>query len=480
MPSVSKPPSVGSLGGGNPPKCLRARVVNILPSGVIMVGLLERPLEKNLRSAGPLIGPKPLTIKVGDTVHVIRNRSGSFEFLRIEEKAAAPDLATAIRSAVEAVPSELEIEQTERHQIVKPAISPAPPPPQTTPEPAAAKISSSGVLENTFEILSDGKHLNKRMLQRPTAELIVELERWLEQAKEVVTCYISETKLNWTSNLVRIRGDIAKIAKLIPRLSEHIKQAPQTFVVPVPENIALEITDKVPEPPVSPAELPAPKSVAPNPLEAPGKPVQASRLTPEEEELRRIFEKHGLNTPIVRLFIEVQTLLISNFAAHRTLEQIRSLHETVKMLLAEGRFDAECNAGEFESHIEINRELYRQTFKEFAIKFERYLNAKDIDPMRLIDNYFRTGNKELVFKACSKYEISFLEKRRLDSEDQKRASDLVVWLKFLFIGDNLTLEYPSLKYQPATAAEPEKGYLEKLSLRRMLAALEEYLKSGQR
>ena len=470
MKPASKIGSIGSVGGGNPPSYLRARVVNILSNGVIMVNLLAKPLEKNLRSAGPLTGPKPLDIKVGDIVDVLRTHSGSFQFVRIAEKAAALKPTAPICSPEKAIPVAIETDQTEKHQNVKPA-TPSTPLPSAVPETSGAYKVSPTMLENTIELLSEGKRLNKSMIQQPCAETKAKAKRWIAQANEMIACFRSETMQGWTSNLVRIRSEIADIAEVITKLSKRIGQITPAFVIPVPENISMDITEKVTEQKTTVPQPPASKPIAQQPSQAPIKP-QSSRLTPEEEEVLRIFDKHGLNTPIVRLFIAVQNLANMNWGRTHPLEEVRSLHETVKFLLNGENFDAACDDAELLSSREVNRPLYRKTFEEFAAKFDRYLNVKDIDPEQLIDNYFRTSKIKHTVDACCFYDRKLLEKGQLDGSDKERIKYLEVWLKFLSSDDNLTAEYPELK------DKPERAVWQKALFREALAVLKKYYKAG--
>ena len=174
-PVVMKPISgagpIGGIGGGNPPAILRARVVNILPSGVIMVNLLAKPADKNLRSTGPLTGPKPIDINILDLVEVRRTRSGMFEFVRIAEKAVAFDHNdTPDYPIAEAVPTAIETAPTEEHRIVT-APRPAAPPPAVVPEISGVYHAFPSMLNNTVELLGAGKRLKRAMIQQPSAEI---------------------------------------------------------------------------------------------------------------------------------------------------------------------------------------------------------------------------------------------------------------------------------------------------------------------
>jgi len=450
----------GGIGSGHSPGILRAVVLNIRPGPVIIVKLLVASPEAYVRSIGSLFGKFPSQIKIGDIVDV-RSRQGYFEFVRMAEKAADQTPVKPASQPDDAVPQVLETEKTELPLSTRTGLTVSSRPSNIAIEPSAANKAFPHLLENTAELLGEGKRLNRLLLQQPSAEIRSKAESWIVQAKEMIAYFRSETMRGWTSNLVRIRGDIIDIANFISKLTKRMGRIAPIFVIPVPENISLDITEKVAEP-----ASPAPQS----------KPIEPSAKDIRSVETKKEDQKPGncsfVGWAIVQCFIFVSDLVKSNRWRTLKIEQVRQLHEHVDKMVRGYNFELACQEEEKLGGKIPNRALYRQIFEEFAVKFGHYLNTKGLDPEKLIDNPFRTMSLDFLAQACRYFDRDHLERGGLDVSEREKVESLKIWLNFILSGNNLILEYKGLNNR---TEEQEKH---KITFRKALVVIDKYYKAG--
>ena len=434
-----KPPRItppSSISRGNPIGILRAEVINILNASAIMV----KPLESGFK-ASTLIGFGTAKFKIGDMLTVIRTSQGSYKFIKIAEA-----------TEESAVPQTLEVDKTEIMQTTVPAVPPILPSLAPSVSSAANNVFPH-LLENTTELLGQGKKLNRLVIQQPSAETKAKAEGWIVHAKEIIACYRTETSRGWTSNLVRIRSDLVNIAILIPKLLKLLKQGAQMFVIPVPGTISMDITEKVPAPKKTTPQVPDRK-----PVEAPIQKVVLERPNPLEF------------SPFVWTFIKAQRLLISSQFRTESLEEVRQLYDRIDHLLRGNNLDEALQEERKTYGTKPVKELYLEVFQEFSVKFYHYLNTKDIDPERLIGNKYRKVPLSDLLDACRYFDRDHLERGGLDYSEKEKVRDLEIWLNFILTDNNLTLEYPKLHNKPDELSNAISVF------RKSLKVIDNYLK----
>jgi len=477
MSSIPKIARTASVGTGTPIGIIRAQVINILPTGSIIV----KPLEANLR-ANTLIGLEPIKLKEinkGDILMVIQTSLGSYKFIAKVE--IAPDSA---------VPHPLEVDQNEivRPQVIASPVPAIPPVQIVTLSPIAIKPKAETkktdptLLASAADHALKGNKLKKQAIRHLMPELITEVENWMIKGKEMVTTFAAEVKIGWTQELVGQRSAIAEIAEIITKLHNRFGAKPESFNIPLIDR-GVEI-EKLPkdrndiqhlatmqtEPnPSIPKQSIERDPTLPHPVEPPAKSVRPTiQPLTEEEQVKKLCNF----SPLVWTSIKARRLITTSQFMTESLEEVRQLYARIDELLRGNNLDEALKEERKTYGTKPVKELYLEVFQEFAVKFNHYLNTKGFDPERLITNHYRKAPLNYLLEGCHYFDRDHLERGGLDFSEKDKVRDLAVWLKFLLTENNLVLEYPKLRNQPDELSKAITVF------RKSLAVLEKYFKAG--